>query len=490
MFLTGSPEAFYCCLRMTLLTSRVLFGIYLLFFVAGELLHGASRPNLILVMADDQGWGQIGYMNHPHLKGRTPHLDSMARAGIRFHRFYAAAPVCSPTRASVLTGRAPARTGVPGLHKRLCLQEKTLSQALRNAGYATALFGKWHLNGVQGNGVPILPNDPNHPGHYGFDVWLATTNFFEMHPLMSRNGAFEYLEGESSELMVRDALRFISKHKDRPTFTVIWYGSPHHPFICDPADREGFPAGKEGDQLGEIVAMDRSIGMLREGLRDLGIEKETLIWYTSDNGGLVTDPNSVGHLKGNKGSLNEGGIRVPAIIEWPGRIEPAVTDFPASTMDIMPTIVDLLDLPDDAQLAVRDGESIATLFDGEVPKRSRAIPFVVKGTAMIDGNFKLLRIGKGGNAPWYLFDLENDPGETTDIAEQHPARFRKLVTEAEALLTSVESSSEGRDYPEGRVLQPQRGERWSEMEEYKEHFDAFSRLKPGWQNPGRSPEID
>ena len=476
---------------MDLVTNRAISAICLLFLLpACGLWAGSEQPNIVLVMADDQGWAQVGYMEHPHLQGRTPHLDAMAGAGIRFNRFYAAAPVCSPTRASVLTGRAPARTGVPGLHKRLCLQEKTLAQALKNAGYATAHFGKWHLNGVQGNGVPILPDDPNHPGRYGFDVWLSATNFFEMNPLLSRNGTFECLEGESSGLMVREALKFIAEHQGRPTFTVIWYGSPHHPFLCDPADRKGFPEGKEGDQLGEIVAMDRSIGMLREGLRELGIEKDTLIWYTSDNGGLATDPNSVGPLKGNKGSLHEGGIRVPAIVEWPGRIEPAITEFPASTMDIMPTIVDLLDLPADSQLAVRDGESILPLFDGKLPERSRAIPFVTKGTALIGGDYKLLRVGRGKGASWRLFDLKNDPGETTDIAGQHPERFRNLIAEAETMLTSVAASAEGKDYPEGRVLQPQRGERWFEMEEYQEHFDTFSTLKPDWKRPAKNSKSD
>lgn len=458
---------------------------FFLFFTVVDNLVGAERPNIVLMMADDLGWGQAGYMNHPHLKGRTPNLDNMAGAGIRFNRFYAAAPVCSPTRASVLTGRSPARTGVPGLHKRLCLQEKSLAQALKSAGYATAHFGKWHLNGVQGNGVPILADDPNHPGQYGFDVWVSVTNFFDMNPLMSRNGTFEYLEGESSGLMVREALKFISDHRDRPTLTVVWYGSPHHPFVSHPEDREGFPDGQQGDQLGEIVAMDRSIGMLRDGLRKLGIEKETLVWFTSDNGGLATDPNSVGHLKAFKGSLNEGGIRVPALIEWSGRIQPAVTDFPASTMDIMPTIIDVLDLPDDSQLAVRDGESIASLFDGVVPQRTRPIPFSIKGTALIDGNFKLLRMSPARNKPWQLFDLDNDPGETRDISKLHSERFQALIAAAEAFLISVEASAAGQDYPERRVIQPQRGDMWSDMEEYKAHFNTFSKLKPDWRSPGR-----
>ncbi len=443
----------------------------------------ARKPNIVLVMADDQGWGQVGYMGHPYLKDRTPNLDSMAEAGIRFNRFYAAAPVCSPTRASVLTGRVPARTGVPGLHKRLCLQEKTLSQALKNAGYATGFFGKWHLNGVKGPGMPILPDDPNHPGHYGFDVWLGCSNFFGMNPLMTRNGTFEYLKGESSELMVQEALTFIKAHKDSPTFSVIWYGSPHFPFTCRPEDRVGLPEGKHGDHLGEIVAIDRSIGMLRRGLREQGIEKDTLIWYTSDNGGLTTDPDSVGHLRGNKGSLYEGGIRVPGIIEWPGRIKPMVTAFPASTLDIMPTIVDLLDLPEDSQLAVRDGESLLRLFEGKTPSRTRPIPFTTKGTALIDGAFKLRKVGIGKRAKWTLYNLEKDPGEANDISTEHPERFENMIATAEELVSSVQASAEGKDYPEGKVIQPQRGEPWFEMEAYRQHYQTFANLKPGWNPP-------
>ena len=445
----------------------------------------AEKPHIILVMADDQGWAQMGYMNHPHLKNRMPHLDAMAEAGLRFNRFYAAAPVCSPTRASVMTGRIPGRTGVPGLHTRLCLQEKTIPQALKKAGYATAHFGKWHLNGVKGPGMPILPDDPNHPGHYGFDFWLSMTNFFEMDPILSRMGELEYIEGESSEIMVREALKFITEHKDKPTFSVIWYGSPHHPFICSAADREGFPEGKHGDHLGEIVAMDRSVGQLRKGLRDLGIEKDTLIWYSSDNGGLSTDPDSTGHLQGFKGSIHEGGIRVPAIIEWPGKTKPAVTNFPASTMDIMPTLVDLLNLPSDSMLSVVDGESIAPLLDGKTPKRSQPIPFTMKGTALIDGDLKLMKIGRGKGAKWALFDLAKDPGEKKDISGDHPENFETLKAAADKVTASVAESAEGKDYPEGKVIQAQRGTPWMEMEEYQKLYPTFQKLKPSWKPPGK-----
>ncbi|WP_338690828.1 sulfatase-like hydrolase/transferase [Haloferula helveola] len=448
----------------------------------------ADSPHIILVMADDQGWAQMGYMDHPHLKDRTPHLDAMAEAGIRFNRFYAAAPVCSPTRASVMTGRIPGRTGVPGLHKRLCLQEKTISQALKNAGYATAHFGKWHLNGVKGPGMPILPDDPNHPGHYGFDFWLSMTNFFEMDPILSRMGKFEYIEGESSEILVREALKFIKEHKDKPTFSVIWYGSPHFPFRCAPTDRKGFPEGKHGDHLGEIVAMDRSVGILREGLREMGIEKDTLIWYTSDNGGLSTDPDSTGHLRGFKGSLYEGGVRVPAIIEWPGRIKPAITDFPASTMDIMPTIANLLNLPRDSMMSVVDGESLAALFDRKTPVRSNPIAITMKGTALIDGNFKLLKAGRGKGTEWSLFDLKADPGEKTDVSADHPEKYAALKAQAEKLTASVAASAEGRDYPEGTVIQPQRGTPWMAMPEYQKLYPTFQKLKSSWELPGKGKE--
>ncbi len=142
-----------------------------------------SKPNIILVMSDDQGWGQVGYNNHPILK--TPNLDAMAENGLRFDRFYAGAPNCSPTRATVLTGRANDRTGVIDHSHALRLQERPLAEALRQQGYATAHFGKWHLDGIRGPGVPILATDPHNPSRYGFEQWLSTTNFFELNPILS-----------------------------------------------------------------------------------------------------------------------------------------------------------------------------------------------------------------------------------------------------------------------------------------------------------------
>ena len=282
-------------------------------------------PNIILIMTDDQGWGQTGYYDHPVLK--TPNLDAMAENGLRFERFYAAAPVCSPTRASILTGRTNDRTGVMDHGYALRKQEKTIAVALKKAGYATGHFGKWHLNGLRGPGVPVLKDDSHSPGKFGFDHWLTVTNFFDIDPLMSDNGSFIDLKGNSSEIIVKKALEFIKEKTSQnlPFFAVIWDGSPHDPFLASEKDRDNFNDLDNQSQhhYGELVAFDRSLGVLRKTLKDLGLENNTILWYCSDNGGLRNiSPPSVGGLRGYKTTIWEGGLRVPAIIEWPKVIKP------------------------------------------------------------------------------------------------------------------------------------------------------------------------
>lgn len=432
------------------------------------------RPNIVLVMADDQGWGQTSYNGHPTLK--TPNLDAMAESGIRFDRFYAAGPVCSPTRASVLTGRTPNRTGVPSHGHNLCLQEKTLPQALKDAGYATGHFGKWHLNGIRGPGVPILGDDANHPGRYGFDEWLSVTNFFEVNPLMSRLGKFEEFEGDSSDIVIVEALNFMAHRTDAgvPFFAVVWYGSPHSPWIALDEDVVETDDERLSNHLGEIAALDRSIGTLRHGLRALGIEEDTLVWYCSDNGGLTVDPDSCGNLRANKGSVFEGGIRVPGIVEWPGHIEPAVTDNPASTMDIMPTLVELLELPQECQMDPMDGESLLSLLHGKTAERQKPIPFLFqKQAALIDGNFKLVSRNINQDDNWLLFDLSKDQSETTNLADAMPDRLERMKIEMGRAIESIEASAAGADYPEGEVVQTPRREFWAAMEAYQPHFEML-----------------
>ena len=269
-----------------------------------------------------------------------------------------------------------------------------MPQALQKAGYVTGHFGKWHLNGISGQGVPILKEDSHNPGAFGFDEWLSVTNYFDRDPIMGREGKLEAFEGDSSEIVVEEALEFIERKTkgDQPTFTVIWFGTPHSPFVATDEDKEAFSKLDEKSQnhYGELVAMDRSIGALRKGLRDLGIEKNTLVWFNSDNGGLdKIEPGTVGGLRGNKKSLYEGGVRVPCIIEWPAEITKArITEYPAVTMDLFPTIADIVGLPDSALLQPNDGISIRALFKKEIGSRSQAIHFRHTGRgAMIDKGY-------------------------------------------------------------------------------------------------------
>lgn len=443
-----------------------------------DLLAGAGeRPNVILLMTDDQGWGETGYCNHPVLK--TPNLDAMAENGLRFDRFYAGAPVCSPTRASVLTGRCNERTGVLSHGYALHLQERTIAQAMQKAGYATAHFGKWHLDGLRGAGAPVLASDHYHPGHFGFDEWLSVTNYFDRNPIMGRNGKIEEFKGDSSEIIVAEALKFIERKDSRrePFFVVIWYGSPHNPQIATRKDKKGFAklSKDAANHYGELVAMDRSIGTLRARLRELGLADNTLLWFNSDNGGLKKyGPKTVGGLRGYKGSIWEGGLRVPGIVEWPNGIQPRITKHPACTMDIMPTLVDLLNLPGESMLDVVDGTSLTNLFKGEDGRREKPIPFFFRNRAvLIDNRFKIVA-NNVGEKQYLLFDLENDPAETKDIFLEKPEIAGILQAKLEVFIDSVHNSKRGADYPKGRVAKDgPHGRFWFDTPEYKPYLSEW-----------------
>lgn len=438
----------------------------------------AAKPNVILVMADDQGWGQTGYQNHPALK--TPHLDAMAANGLRFDRFYAGGPVCSPTRATVLTGRTHDRTGVFDHGYALRLQEKTLGQAMKNAGYATGHFGKWHLNGLRGPGAPIFKEDTHHPGAFGFDEWLSVTNFFDRNPIMSRNGKIEEHTGDSSEIIIGEALKFIQTKTaaQQPFFTVIWYGTPHDPWVADDADKKAFTllSEKAQEHYGELVAMDRSIGTLRKGLRKLGIAKNTLVWFSSDNGGLPRfDPPTTGGLRGFKGSMYEGGLRVPAVIEWPAGIPTSrITYFPAGAVDMFPTLAEVAGLKKNTMLKPQDGQSLVKLFSKEIGPRKKPLPFRSRGRlAVVDNDYKMIAQPDGNKTQYELYNLKNDEAEQTNLVEKEFKIAKRLRRKVNALNTSVEASVEGHDYPERKVAEQPPRIFWWESEAYRPYFSEW-----------------
>ncbi len=421
--------------------------------------HGpGGKPNIILCMTDDQGWGDVGYNGLKQI--RTPTLDAMAAEGLRFNRFYAAHPSCSPTRASVMTGRHPYRMGVfwPGMPLRI--QERTLAQAVKRAGYATGHFGKWHLSGGQpGRGRALPVTDPLHPGSFGFDEWFTVSNWFDVDWTFSRKGEPVKVAGDGSDAIVAEALTFIAKQAQQrvPFFAVIWFGSPHVPLQPTPGDLK---AAGGSAYYGELVGVDRAMGTLRAGLRKLGLADNTMLWFNSDNGAWIDDKappctyGSNGGLRGCKGQLWEGGIRVPGLIEWPARIKrPVVTDVPVCTSDICPTIVELLAISVPDQVQPLDGISLLPLLDGTMQDRPKPIGFWHHGgdagleggpAAWLDNRYKLVKPAPG---TYELYDLAVDPSERTNVAVGHPDIVSRMKADLENWQRSVLLSNQGADYP-------------------------------------------
>jgi len=416
----------------------------------------AAKPNIILCMTDDQGWGDVSYNGLKQIQ--TPTLDAMAAEGMRFNRFYSAHPSCSPTRASVMTGRHPNRMGCfwPGMP--LKKEEMTIAQAVKRAGYATGHFGKWHLNGAPpGPGKLIPDSDPLSPRNVGFDESFSVSNYFELDWTFSHNGVPEKVTGDGSDAIVAVALKFIEKNakQDTPFLALVWFGSPHVPHKPLPEDLKtagGLP------YYGEIVGVDRGMGALRRGLRKLGIADNTMLWFCSDNGSWL-DPaapsahGSNGPFRGRKGDVWEGGIRVPGLIEWPSRIKrPVVTEVPVCTSDIYPTIVDLLKIKAPDQVQPLDGISLVPLLDGQMKERPSPIGFWQGNNglsadsgpaAWSDNRYKLVKPARN---KYELYDLTVDPSEKTDLAAERPEIVNRMKAELESWQQSVLRSCRGEDY--------------------------------------------
>ncbi|MCL4205460.1 MAG: sulfatase-like hydrolase/transferase [Pirellulaceae bacterium] len=378
------------------------FTLALLALACAQTIAAQTRPNIVLMMGDDHGWEETGYNGHPHV--RTPVLDEIAATGLRFDRFHAAHPNCSPTRASFLTGRHPNRMGTfaPGWSFRP--EEITIAHVLGQAGYRCGHFGKWHVGAVKAD-------SPVNPGAMGFDEWVSHDNFFELNPSLSRNGGPpEVFPGESSEVVVNEAIRFIDRARqaDKPFLAVVWFGSPHEPYSGLPEDLalyDDLPAkyskpvrltsNETGGQVtrpqgevlreryAEITAMDRAIGMLRKHLAAQGLRQDTLLFYCGDNGTSGDAALGFPH-RGVKGQVYEGGTLVPGLVEWPARISrPQSTGVHASTSDLLPTLCTLVGQPlPDRPL---DGIDLAAVLDGQVTERPSPLFFWAYNTGRLRG---------------------------------------------------------------------------------------------------------
>lgn len=401
------------------------------------------KPNVLLIITDDQGYGDLSLHGNPYLK--TPHLDRLGRTSVRFDRFYVNS-FCSPTRAALLTGRYPLRCGVWGVtHNKEAMRpdEVTLAEALRGAGYRTACIGKWH-NGEQ---FPYTP-----PGQ-GFDEFFGFHNghfndYFD--PELLRGSQPVLTQGYITDVLTDEAIRFLAENRDRPFFCYLAYNAPHSPYQVPDRFFDKFKSQGLDDAVAAFYGMceniDENVGRLLGVLNELGLAHHTIVLFLTDNGGTAGVKLFNAGMRGGKSSVHEGGCRVPLFVRWPARFrEPRVVRHIAAHIDLYPTLLELCGVPAPAGPPI-DGLSLRPLLEGDDTNWPDRILFThnpISETNRYPGavrtqRYRLVREirGPGGGSkakaqdnrasPWQLYDMEADPGETRDLASQQPDRVARL----------------------------------------------------------------
>lgn len=426
-----------------------------------------KRPNFMVILCDDLGYGDLECYGHDSIK--TPHLNRLAEQGLLFRSCYSSAPVCSPSRAGLLTGRTPSRIGIydwiPAGHPmHVQKQEITIATLLRNAGFATCHVGKWHCNGKFNS-----PEQPQ-PGDHGFDYWFSTQN--NANPShhnptnFVRNGKkVGPLEGYSCQIVADQAIQWLKQERDKqaPFFLYVCFHEPHEPVASPDELVAQYPnATKEGEAIyyANVTNIDRAVGKLMECLDEQNLAEDTLVFFTSDNGPetLSRYPNgwrshgSPGPFRGMKLHLYEGGIRVPGILRWPGHAEAGkVVEEPIRGLDLLPTFCELAgaEPPADREL---DGASFVSVFEGQAVQRSVPLYWhyfrsigkpkaaMRVGDWMILGHTDSPELGPGASVHpgdmetiknsklvgFELYNLKSDVAEQNDLSQQEPQRLAEL----------------------------------------------------------------
>jgi arylsulfatase A-like enzyme len=457
------PRPFVCLLLLLLLLllSAALPGLPL---NAAPAAPPAPRPNILVILADDQGWGDLSLSGNTNLA--TPRIDALARAGASFERFYVC-PVCSPTRAEFLTGRYHPRGGVWNVStggERMNLDERTIADAFRAAGYATGCFGKWH-NGTQ---------YPYHPIARGFDEYYGFTSghwgiYFD--PPLDHNGQLVQGRGFIVDDLADHAMQFIEQTHAKgrqPFFCYLAANVPHTPAQVPDRFYEKFAAapitmragkGERIEKTRAILAMcenlDWNVGRVLDKLDELKLADDTIVVYFSDNG-----PNTVrwnGGMRGIKGSVDEGGVRSPLAVRWPGHVRAGMTVRPiAAAIDLLPTLADLAGVPL-APAKPLDGVSLAPLLVGEAAKPWPAADRMIFSHwgGKVSVRTQQYRLDAAGR----LYDMEADPGQEQGVAAAHPdvaERLRKAVADwrGEVLSQLNRDSADRRPFPIGYAALP------------------------------------
>lgn len=449
---------------------------FAVFLLASFAALAADRPNIVLVLADDLGYGDLGCYGAKN--AHTPELDKFASEGLRLTSCYAGHANCSPSRTALMTGRTPTRVGVRDwipedspVHVRR--SEITIATLLRNAGYATCHSGKWHLNGEFNK-----PGQPQ-PGDHGFDHWFSTqNNAYPNHhnpDNFVRNGvALGRLEGYAGHLVADEAVRWLTTQRDKskPFFLYVCFHEPHEPIASDekytrlhPSDDPSFSA-----HHGNISQLDDAFGRVMRALDEQGLRESTFVMFTSDNGPAITPQHphgSAGPLRDKKGSLYEGGIREPGLIRWPGKTKPgAISDEPVCGVDFLPTACAIagIEPPKDRRL---DGASFLPVLDGGAVTRTTPLYWHFNRAAgepkvaMRIGDWKILAgldkppAARGNNITpegeqafkaaelqnFQLYNLRADIGEKNDLATQEAARLEEMKAALVAKYHEVRAES-------------------------------------------------
>jgi arylsulfatase A-like enzyme len=437
---------------MTRVAEAILKTFFRLLFVAallcGGVVHAAGQPNVLLIITDDQGYGDFGINGNTVVQ--TPVLDQFARESIQFDRFFVS-PVCAPTRASLLTGRWWLRTGVWGVtqsKENMRPGEVTIAEALKAGGYRTGMFGKWH-NGEQ---FPFTP-----PGQ-GFDEFLGFNNghwnnYFDSE--LIRGSQFVKTRGFIIDVLTEEAIRFIEREKSRPFFAYVSYNTPHSPFQVPDRYFNKYKEKGLSDVLATVYGMceniDDNVGRLLAVLDRLKLRENTIVLFLTDNG-ANTDRFNAG-MRGRKASVHEGGTRVPLWVQWPARFkEPRIVREIAAHIDVYPTLLELCNVtpPPGPKL---DGISLVPLLHGQNANWPERMLFAQQsggGSARPEMNLRggvrtqqhravIEGGGKSnvGAAGWQLYDMQNDPGQKNDIAADQPEITARLAAFYQAWFKDV-----------------------------------------------------
>ncbi len=407
----------------------------------GHRAGAADLPNIIILYADDAGYADFGFQSitDKAMVGLTPHIDSIAATGARFTNAYMSGAVCSPSRAGMLTGRYQERFGhelniPPGYMKGgLPLSEKTMAARLKHVGYTTGIIGKWHL------GYPPAYQ----PNRRGFDFFLGLLQgsrpYFPMkkptpHRVIQRNGKATPETGYVTDRFGEGAIEFIKAHRDRPFFLYVSFTSPHGPLQAKPSDLkqlEHITDRRRRIYAAMVKCMDDNVGRILNVLRETGLDDRTLVVFTNDNGGQTKTGAVNTPLRGRKGQMWEGGIRVPMAMKWPGRIDPGITiDDPVIALDLLPTFLAAAGRRVDPAWKL-DGVNLLPRLTGKesaIPERPLfwRIHGPDRETAVRLGKWKLIQPDQRPATRPLLFNLEDDIGESNDVAAMHPEQVTRL----------------------------------------------------------------